>query len=503
MAEANAIDRLVGFVNPSAALKRQKARLLLSQLRRYEGAAGGRRTDTWVTPGSSADAAAGPALARLRDRSRDLSRNNPYASRAVAVVVNNTVGTGILAQPRSRRSRARQERVASTFNAWARNPRECDHDGRNDFYGLQALVMRTVVESGECLVRRRVAPDNATVPLRLQVLEPDFLDTGKDGVLTDGSGYVRQGIEFNAEGRRVAYWLFTHHPGDSHVESIGSLGRSNRVPADLILHIYRQERPGQNRGVPWASSVVIRLRDFDDYSDAQLLKQKISACFTGFIVEPESPDAAMGGDLLESLEPGALEILPPGKDIRFASPPSTAEFDKFARAILLQIAAGYGITYEALTSDLSQTNFSSARLGWLEFQRNIEAWRWQMLIPQFLTPTWAWWTNAAEIAQNPVGDVTVDWTPPRRELIDPSKEIEATIKAVRAGLLSLPEALRQFGYDPDDLLTEVAESNARIDELKLILDSDPRTTNTSGAAQGSGSSEPSPGSDNAGADVPV
>ena len=362
--------------------------------------------------------------------------------------------------------------------------------------------MRTVVESGECLIRRRVAVDNATVPLRLQVLEPDFLDAGKDGTLTDGSGYIRQGIQFDYEGRRVGYWLFTHHPGDSHIETIGSLGRSNFVAADQILHVYRHERPGQNRGTPWASSVIIRLRDFDDYSDAQLLKQKISACFTGFIVEPESPDAGVGGELLESLEPGALEILPPGKDIRFANPPSTAEFDKFSRAILLQIAAGYGITYEALTSDLSQTNFSSARLGWLEFQRNIEAWRWQMLIPQFLTPTWSWWSNAAEIAGAAVGDITVDWTPPRRELIDPSKEIEATIAAIRGGLLSLPEAVRQFGYDPDELLAEIADSNQKLDDLGITLDSDPRSTNIDGTTQQTDAAAPSAGGDNASANVP-
>ena len=74
--------------------------------------------------------------------------------------------------------------------------------------------------------------------------------------------------------------------------------------------------------------------------------------------------------------------MPAGKDVRFASPPSVGEFDQFRGPMLLQIAAGYGITYEALTSDLSQANYSSARMGHLEFSRNIDCWQKQILIAQ-------------------------------------------------------------------------------------------------------------------------
>ena len=486
----NAVDKLIGVVHPSEALKRQKARMALHQLRRFDGAGGGRRTDGWTSAtSSSADAVNGPDLAKMRDRSRDLTRNSPYASRAVSTICSNTVGTGILPRISSRRSKVRQSRITDLFNEWATDPSQIDWESRNDFYGLQNLVLRTVVESGECLIRRRTVLDNETIPLRLQILEPDFLDTGRDGAIA--TGHIKQGIEFNREGQRVAYWVFETHPGDSSISSISGLGKSNRIDAKEILHVYRQERPGASRGIPWSHSVIIKLRDFEDYSDAQLLKQKISACFAGFVVEPESPDAALEGHLIESLEPGLLEVLPPGKDIKFANPPSTAEYEKFTRSILLQIASGYGITYESLTSDLSATNFSSARLGWLEFYRNIETWRWQMLIPQFLTPTWKWFKNAAEIGGVPVGDVKIEWTPPRRELIDPSTEIEATIKQVRAGLLSLPKALRQFGYDPEEIMAEIGESNDRLDALKLILDSDPRQTAHNGATQKAESSEDS------------
>ena len=208
----NALDNVISFFNPEAGAKRARARLSLDQVRRYDGATTSRRNETWHTPGTSADAALGPSLERLRNRSRDLVRNNPYASRAVQVLVNNTVGGGVLAQIKSR-SRSRERRWNQLWEEWARNPAACDYDGRADFWGLQALVFRTVVEAGECLVRRRIVAGKE-FPLQLQILEPDFIDdTRADGLTNDG-GYIRQGIEYNAQDQRIAYHLHRQHPGD-------------------------------------------------------------------------------------------------------------------------------------------------------------------------------------------------------------------------------------------------------------------------------------------------
>lgn len=474
----SAFENLIAAVSPASALKREAARVRLEALRRYEGASRGRRTDGWRTSGASADAAAAPGLKILRDRSRDLVRNNPYAAKAVQVIVSNVIGTGIVAQARAQRSRRRSQQFTDLWSNWALDPRQCDYDGRLDFHGLQALAMRCIVESGEVLIRRRTA-SGQRVPLQLQIMEPDFIDTTKDVALPDG-GLIKQGIEYDSSGKRVGYWLYEQHPGEQHLRVTGFL--SSRVPAEEIIHVYRQDRPHQTRGVPWASPIIIRLRDFDDYSDAQLLKQKISACFTAFAVDTESPEA--GSDMpFDKLEPGAVEILPPGKDIRFANPPTVGEFDKISRQYLLQIAAGFGITYEALTGDLTNTNFSSGRMGWLEFQRNIESWRWQMLVPQLLNPVWQWFVNAATVNGARMEGISAQWTPPRRELIDPSKEIAATIKAVRGGLTTLSEAIREYGYDPEEVMLEMQQDNERLDQLGLVLDSDPRKMSGAGNAQ--------------------
>ena len=474
------VDDFIGAISPAAAVRRQRARLQLDALRRYDGASRGRRTDGWLTQGTSADAAASLGRKTLRDRSRDLVRNNPYAAKAVQVIVSNTIGTGIVAQAKAQRSRRRSQQFTDVWRGWATDPLQCDFNGRLDFYGIQALVLRCVVESGEALIRRRTPTDGQRIPLQLQVLEPDLLDTSHDGVDEDGS-YTREGIKHDANGRRLGYWLYADHPGEQHARITSFV--SSFVPADEVIHVFRQDRPGQTRGVPWASPIIIRLRDFDDYSDAQLLKQKISACFTAFAVDTEAPDAGMGTELIDKLEPGAIEILPPGKDIRFASPPTVGDFDKISRQYLLQIAAGFGITYEALTGDLNNTSFSSGRMGWLEFQRNIESWRWQMLVPQLLDPVWRWFTAAGSVNGVRMDGIVPQWTPPRRELIDPATEIKATGLAVRYGFQTLSEAIRELGYDPEEVMQEMADDNALIDKLGLVLDSDPRKVSAAGLTQ--------------------
>jgi lambda family phage portal protein len=479
MSEPNALDNVIGFFNPEAGVKRARARMTLEQARKYDGAAGGRRNQNWHAPSTSADAALGPSLERLRNRSRDLSRNNPFAARAVQVLVNNTVGGGVLGQIHSR-SRNRASRWNQAWEDWAKNPHLCDHDGRADFWGLQALVFRTVVESGECLIRKRIDP-RAEFPLKLQILEPDFIDDGtKDGLTEDG-GYIRQGVEYGPNDERIAYHLHRQHPGDR-VLALHKY-ETVKVPADEIIHVFRRDRPGQGRGVPWGAPVISRLRDFDDFSDAQLLKQKISACFTGFVIDSESQDTGGTPPLAESLEPGSIEILPAGKDVRFASPPSVGEFDQFSRSMLLQIAAGYGVTYEALTSDLSHANYSAARMGHLEFARNVDCWQKQILVAQMLGPIWGWFKQSAEIIGDDPADVRMHWTPAKRELIDPQKEVGAIIEAVRGGLMSLSEAIRRSGYEPGEVLAEIARDAAMLDELGLILDTDPRNVTAAGMLQ--------------------
>jgi capsid protein len=71
---------------------------------------------------------------------------------------------------------------------------------------------------------------------------------------------------------------------------------------------------------------------------------------------------------------------------------------------------------------------------------------------------------------------------PKWQWVDPLKDSQAEREAIRAGLKSLPAAVNEQGYDFEQVMEEIAAGNKLIDELGLILDSDPRKTAVRGAA---------------------
>lgn len=443
--------------------------------RKYEGASKGRRGAGWITGAGDANAQIKGDLSTLRERSRDLRRNNPYAHKIIEVITNNVVGKGILTD-------VKPEAVEISWKDWA-NSTGCDYDGRHNLKGLQRLIMEAVVESGEVLIRKRYVK-GMKYPLQYQILESDFLDSTFIKSPSKQGNYVIQGIEFDADGKRVGYHVYESHPGS--FDRLNNSLKSNFIPADEIIHIFRQERPGQVRGVPWMAPSMMRLKDLDDYEDAQLMKQKIAACFTAFV---HDIDGAQEGDDTSTIDcdeasriqPALIEHLPPGKTISFANPPSVENYREFVTSQLRAISAGVGISYESFSGDLSEVNFSSARMGWLEMGRNIDSWREAMMINHFLKVVIDDFKLMMQLLGKKVPETaTFNHIPPRRELIDPSKEVDAMLKLVRAGFESRSAVIASLGRDPDDVYKALADDNKEADKYGLILDSDPRVVNSNG-----------------------
>ncbi len=339
------------------------------------------------------------------------------------------------------------------------------------------------------LVRRRLrrSSDGLPVPLQLQVLEANFLDAMKSGAI--GAGRLVQGIEFDPVGKRRAYWLHSEHPGDAWGALQGGLG-SRPVPATEIAHVYEKQRM-QARGVPWGAPVIRALRDLDDYEVAEIVRKKTEACVTAIVfgddeaqqgIAPAVVDA--DGNRVEQFEPGLIAYARGGKDIRFNQPAATGGYGEYKRASLHTISAGFRVPYELLTGDLSQVNYSSIRAGLVEFRRQIDAVQWQLFIPMFCAPVWRWFTEAAWAAGLiPTPDVPVEWSPPKFEAVDPQKDAMANLLAIRSGTMTLAEVIAQQGRNPDAVLAEIAATNAKLDALGLVLDSDPRRVTKTGSAQ--------------------
>lgn len=431
----------------------------------YDGARHTRRTAGWHANSTGPNAEIIRDLPTLRNRHRDLARNNPWVRRAIQAIVTNTVGPGIRAQWEADE---RQNRWA----AWWEST-DCDADGRHNGYGLQALALRAIVESGAVLIRARPRRpgEGLAVPLQLQVLEPDYLDHAKTETLPNG-GYIHQGVEFNAIGRRVAYWLHQDHPGEA-LTRLRSAGTSKRYSAATIAHVFRVDRPGQVHGVPWGTGAMTRAKMLDDYEDAELERQRLAACFMAFRRPSLDAEAIEGQEyeFSDRVEPGLIEDLPPGWDMSFAEPPQPADNKDFKLSVLRGIASDFGVPFEVITGDLSEVNFSSARMSWGEFARNIDAWRWQVIEPQLLSRIAAWYLEAERVVGHDDDGARVIWTAPARTMVDESREVPPLIEKLRAGLVSHPEAIRRLGYDPLTLVQEEADFLKLIDSMGLKLSS--------------------------------
>jgi len=497
----NVIDKVVRYFNPQAALRREQARVAMdyiSNTRRFDGASNTSRFEQWRRPGTDANSSILPSLPRLRNAARDLTRNNPWAENATRVIINNTVGAGItgtVALPVENVNR--QKNLQNLWWNWAETT-EIDASGQLDLAGLLALAMTTIVESGEVIIRRRYRRASAglTIPVQIQVLEPDYLDETKDGDLGTG-GYIRGGIEYSPRGEITHYWLREIHPGDQ--GGMWSSITSFRIRASEIIHAFDPKRAGQGRGYPWCAAAIRRLKDFDDYEDAQLTRQKLAACFVGMIHDMATPAGATGlektgptEDQKDYFQPGMMELLPPGKDIKFSSPPGVTNYKEYGVFNLRGAAAAFGITYEAMTGDYSNVNYSSSRMGWLEMNRNFSRWQHTILRVQILNRIGAWFFGGLTISGIDSQGAFMKWTPPKREMMDPTKEVPAAIKAIRGGLTSMERYHSSMGNDFTEVMTEIEASNKVLDAKKIILDTDPRNVNMSGGLNEPADDEPPP-----------
>lgn len=465
----------------------------------YEGASYGQRLSSWMATSTSINSLLSGSINTLRSRTRQLRRNNPLVSGGIDTFVSDLIGTGISPSWQLKDREKKKELQA----LWADWIDEANWDGNCDFYGLQSLISSALIESGEAIVlfHRSYMNNDLAVPFQLQVLEGDHLPENKNETLSNGNT-IRMGIEFNRQGRRVAYHLYKEHPGETFGfnQSIGTV----RVLAKNICHIFKQTRPGQIRGASWLAPVLVKLHDYDQYDDAELVRKKGAAMFGGYITEPAggvNPTLAFGkSESTDSqnreivpMEPGTFPVLPPGMDIRFSEPADVGgNYERWVKQQLRMIAKGIGTTYEKLTGDLTEVNYSSIRAGLLSFQRFCKQIQLQTIAFQLCKPVAREFLNTAVLsgaielpgyAQNPRIYRRIKWRPDGWPWVDPVKDQLAEQMAVRNGFKSREEVIAESGGDIEEVDAAIAEGNARADKIGLVFDSDPRKTAKSGMAQ--------------------
>ena len=420
-------------------------------------------------------AAAGPDITA---RARWLIRNNGYAANAVESWGANTVGDGI--KPISQIEEAGTKEALQKL--WLDWTDEADSEGLTDFYGLQRRAAREVFLAGEVFfrLRPRRASDGLTVPLQLQMLPAEMLPLDDNRLAANGNA-IRQGIEFDRIGRRVAFHILRRHPGDT--TDPGLIGETVRIPASEIIHVIDPVEAGQLRGVSKLAPAIVKLFLLDQYDDAELDRKKVAAMYAMFVTSPAPENPLMppeDEDLMGGFEisPGQVVRLDPGEDVTVGQPAdSGSTYEPFQYRTLLQIASALGIPYPYLTNDMVKGNFSNSRLALIEFRRRVSAWQHSVMVYQLCRPVWQRWMDVAVLSgalelpgfeRKRRAYLSANWLPTKWDWVDPLKDANAEINQIEAGLKSRTQAIAERGYDAEQVDREIAAERQR--ERKLGLD---------------------------------
>lgn len=453
-----------------ALLVRLLRRLTRSVRSSFAGAARTRLTADWLTSHKTPDQEVRADLVTLRSRSRELVRNNAWARRYIALVEANVIGPqGIRLQARLKTPdgallESVNDQIEKAWRTWGRAG-TCTADGRLSWAGAQRKIAAALAQDGEALVQLIRGFDNR-FGFAIQLIEPDLLDADFNQPATRTLGEIRLGVEVDQWQRPIAYHLFGASPADWE-RSLPA--QRQRVPATELIHLYDPERVNQTRGVPWFAPVMHNLHMLREYQEAELVSARIAAAKGGFFTR-NSEDAPPAQEEEERLtmevEPGIFDELPPGVAFTPWDPQHPArQYPDFIRAELRSVATGLDVSYASLTGDLSNTSFSSARVGMLQER---DSWRSKQafFIEHLHSRVHLAWAQQ-QLLEGTLDRrfdlqrlLEVEWQPRGWMWVDPKNEAEAALLALDNRLTSRRRVLAEQGVDYAEVLRDLAAEQA-------------------------------------------
>lgn len=466
----------------------------------FAGGAVGRLTASMASWSGSVNNDLDGSLTIMRARGRQLGQSNEYGRRFLTLVANNIVGPkGPTLQVRAYTAqvdpkkppmldKVANDAIEIHYARWAK---KADITGRMHLAQLYRVAAKAVARDGEALVRI-VRQRNLPYGMALQLLEADRLDETINATLPNGC--VRQGVEIDTMGRPVALYIKSRHPGDrfgpGHNES-------ERVPMADIRHVYLPERAEQVRGYTWFHAIIVRAMQLHGFNDAAVTAAKIGASKVAALERPEESmaggaelmaDAQTSTGLQMNVEAGEMFELPPGYKLSSWNPEYPhANFESFVKAAMRGISAGLDVATHNLSGDMTDVNYSSARIAELS-----EREQWMVLQDWFINtlvePVYQEWLAMALLR----GDITFPQSGKalpadklgkfqdasrfqgrRWSWVDPSKEIDAKQSEVDLRITSRTRIAAERGYELEDVLDELAQEEALMEQMGLMPKSAP------------------------------
>lgn len=459
------------------------------------------------TPGLTSGQA---ALSFDRDmiaaRIHDIARNDGWASAAISRLVDNVIGAGwrLSAKPNARslgidpeQAEELADNIETAWEDYANDPGKfCDVGRRSSLGQVLALAFRHWSLDGESLGVLYWLPDRGgEYATAMQVIDPDRLSMPMGRIETET---FRAGVEMDEHGAALAYHIRAVHPGDFIASTSALAFQWERVETEtewgrpVIAHAFEVQRAGMVRGVPPMSPILKKLKQITRYDEAELQAAVINATMAAFITSPfdhdqlaESLSGGADDDSVGAYQDGRLgyykdkplrmdgaqvSFLYPGEEVKFNQPAHpNPVFDAFERAGLRNIASAVGLSYEQLTMDWSQVNYSSARAALLEVHRGFTA-RKGGFASGFMQPWYVAWLEEAidrgkvklpkgapPFAEKRPAYCRAEWIGPGRGWVDPLKEANAAATRLDAGLSTYERECAEQGLD----WKAVAEQRAR------------------------------------------
>ncbi|EPR4623383.1 phage portal protein, partial [Escherichia coli] len=270
--------------------------------------------------------------------------------------------------------------------------------------------------------------------------------------------------------RPVAYWVTRYNP----IMYNYMIGERERVPADEILHLFQQDYPTQQRGIPDVHSGTEKLKELEEFMAAAITSRKVAASAMAFITNPDSDDVQLLTDDSVSyydqdyLNPAAIVELQAGQDIKTVNPSQTTDgIQEFIDNQMMMIAMGLDITKQSLTSDTSNASFSAAKLT-DKLQQSTFKSRTNALIVSVLKPLYIAWLKSAMLNSSTLSNLNfsdfnklthAQYVQTRQISLDPYKDLQTEVLAIDNGLKSKAMVISEMGYDPVIVMEEINKEN--------------------------------------------
>jgi lambda family phage portal protein len=371
----NWLDRAIGWIAPETAWRRLCFREVL---RNYDAASGKRPNSSWRGVNATAEQTNTAYRDNIRGNARDLERNSDEENAILLAYERNVVGTGPRLQAKVRTASGDPDKqlnaqIEADFLTWCK-PRNCDVTGQQSFAELlQKAVRRRRVDGATIFAKVYGAPGMSFLPFALQWKEVDDLDTTYVGRAANGNLIVA-GIELNEFCRPVAYYFKKVSPDGFYIGA--GTGNSIRVEANRVIVWWDRLRPSQVREMSMLAPSLTRLRDIREYLESVSVGKRVQACFAMFI-ERQVPTTNLGRQPVtrddssnyygRTVTPGMIYEGQPGDKVTAVTPPNSGSNERDFVNMQQRIAgSGQGLSFEVVSRDVSQANYSSARLNRLE-----------------------------------------------------------------------------------------------------------------------------------------